>query len=191
MMNNTILSNIFMFAAGAAIGTVVTWKLVKTKYEQIANEEIEEIREYYRSKNESSVERGKRADSNPVDEYAGESERIDAVTYLKEKIDKLGYNPAFGGEETSAKEGLEPHVIPPEYFGDQGYDTISLTLYADGVLTDDQENIIEDADEMLGEGSLDRFGEFEDDALHVRDDNKRIDYEILGDSRTSSEVFID
>ena len=101
MMNNTILSNIFMFAAGAAIGTVVTWKLVKTKYEQIANEEIEEIREYYRSKNESSVERGKRADSNPVDEYAGESERIDAVTYLKEKIDKLGYNPAFGGEETS------------------------------------------------------------------------------------------
>ena len=191
MMNNTILSNIFMFAAGAAIGTVVTWKLVKTKYEQIANEEIEEIREYYRSKNESSVERGKRADSNPVDEYAGESERIDAVTYLKEKIDKLGYNPAFGGEETSAKEGLEPHVIPPEDFGDQGYDTISLTLYADGILTDDQENIIEDADEMLGEGSLDRFGEFEDDSLHVRDDNKRIDYEILGDSRTSSEVFID
>ena len=37
-MNKSTLSNIVIFAVGAAIGSAVTWKLLKTKYEQIAQE---------------------------------------------------------------------------------------------------------------------------------------------------------
>ena len=39
--------NVLMFAAGAAIGSAVTWKVVKTKYERIAQEEIESVKEAY------------------------------------------------------------------------------------------------------------------------------------------------
>ena len=35
------LWGVFIFAAGAAIGSVVTWKIVKRKYERRAQEEIE------------------------------------------------------------------------------------------------------------------------------------------------------
>ena len=45
-MNKTVIG-IISFAAGAAIGSVATWMLVKNKYEQIAQEEIEEVREVY------------------------------------------------------------------------------------------------------------------------------------------------
>ena len=49
-MNNSILSKAFIFAVGAAIGSAVTWKLVKTKYEKIADEEIESVKEVYLKK---------------------------------------------------------------------------------------------------------------------------------------------
>ena len=45
-----MLSKVFIFVAGAAIGSVATWRFVKTKYEQIAEEEIESMREYYDGK---------------------------------------------------------------------------------------------------------------------------------------------
>ena len=38
------LSNLIMFTAGAAIGSVATWYFVKSKYEQIAQEEIEQAK---------------------------------------------------------------------------------------------------------------------------------------------------
>ena len=37
--------NVLVFAAGAAIGSAVTWKVVKTKYERFAQEEIESVKE--------------------------------------------------------------------------------------------------------------------------------------------------
>ena len=46
-MNRDMLIKAFIFTAGAAIGSVVTWKVIKTKYEQISNEEIESVREEY------------------------------------------------------------------------------------------------------------------------------------------------
>ena len=46
-MNRDMLVKAFIFAAGSAIGSVVTWKVIKTKYEQISNEEIESVREEY------------------------------------------------------------------------------------------------------------------------------------------------
>ena len=42
-----MFKNVLIFAAGAAIGSAVTWKLIKTKYEQIANEEIESVKEFF------------------------------------------------------------------------------------------------------------------------------------------------
>ena len=47
---NDILNKAFIFAAGAIIGSAVTWKIVKTKYEQIANEEIESVKERFRNR---------------------------------------------------------------------------------------------------------------------------------------------
>lgn len=42
---NKKLFGVIMFAVGAAVGSAVTWKLVKTKYEQIAEEEIASVKD--------------------------------------------------------------------------------------------------------------------------------------------------
>ena len=45
-MSNKLIS-IGAFVVGAAIGSVVTWKIVKTKYEQFAQEQIDSVKEVF------------------------------------------------------------------------------------------------------------------------------------------------
>ena len=48
-MNKT-LTNLAIFVAGAAVGSIATWAIVKKKYEQIANEEIKSVKEVFYNK---------------------------------------------------------------------------------------------------------------------------------------------
>ena len=78
----------------------------------------------------------------------------------------------------------EPYVISPDEFGElDDYDTASLLYFADGVVADMEMNPVDDIDEIIGEASLDHFGEYEDDSVYVRNDRLRIDYEVLKDLR--------
>ena len=174
-MNNTV-TNIIMFAAGAVIASAVTWKFAKTKYERIAEEEINEVKEYYHKKAE------KESHEEPTPRVTIEKPSL--AEYSK-KLNELSYS---GGVDIS-KEGEpvmkgRPYVIPPDEFGEGDYETISLTYYADKVLTDEADNVIEDVDGMVGYDSLTHFGEYEEDSVFVRNDEHEVDYEILLDTRS-------
>lgn len=180
------LVKLLIFGVGAAIGSVVTWKLVKTKYEQIANEEIESVKKVYSYKMmaEEQVKKPEVKVQNVVElEPKVNQDRID---YSKLTVD-LGYTNDIkeGGKDVRER----PYVIAPEEFGEiDDYETISLTYYADKVLTDDMDNKIEDVEGLVGEDSLTHFGEYEDDSVFVRNDRYKSDYEILLDIRNYSDV---
>lgn len=169
-MNNT-LSKIIIFATGAAIGSVVTWKLVKTKYEQIAQEEIDSVKEVF-SKRAESIEEVEEPDVN--DSYEEIIKNSGYATYSSNKEEK---------EEV--KDVIKPCVIAPEEFGEnEDYETVSLTYYSNGVVTDEFDEPIdeESLDDMIGLESLDHFGEYEDDSVFVRNDYSETYYEILADA---------
>lgn len=89
-------------------------------------------------------------------------------------------------------EDSAPHIITPEEFGEnEEYDTISLTLYSDGVLADDADKPIDDVDEVIGKESLEHFGEYEDDSIFVRNDKLKCDYEVLIDERKYAQILED
>ena len=73
------------------------------------------------------------------------------------------------------------YVIEPIECGEDGYDVDSLHYYQNGVVTDEQNNVLsdEDIENTIGKDSLEHFGEFEDDSVYVRNDNLKKDYEIL------------
>lgn len=171
------MTKFFIFTVGAAIGSVVTWKLVKGKYERIAQEEIDSVKEtfYRRSRNDICEEEGTDKTEEPEE---GPTE--EEISEYKDIIYNNGYSTAEGVETMKDK----PYVIPPEIFGDDpDYETISLTYYADGVLTDENNCIIDpgEIEGLIGEESLDHFGEYEDDSVFVRNEERMIDYEILAD----------
>lgn len=183
---NSTLSNVIMFAVGAAIGSAVTWAVVKSKYERIANEEIAEMRNYLR---DNKVKKFEPEKFEPKKFEPKQSRLMDKAEYVNLTADYLR---TFDEEEKGGAEDMDenkPYVIAPEDFGEKDdYDIVTFTHYADGVLEDDQCNIVEDPDEIVGEGYADHFGEFEEDSVYVRNDELKIDYEILLDVRTYADA---
>ena len=175
-----MFKNVFIFAAGAAIGSAVTWKFVKTKYERIANEEIESVKEFFgRGKN-------KEEESEEVYEVF-----TDGVLKEAEKIcEENGYTNYSNTKKEEEEMDIDaPYVITPEEFGElDDYETETLTYYKDKVLADDWDNKIENVDDLVGEESLTHFGEYEEDSVYVRNDTTKTDYEILLDERNFSDV---
>ena len=176
---NERLTNLLIFAVGTVVGSAVTYTLLKTKFEQMAQDEIEEVRNLYLKKTEELNESNKETSSeSKVSEY---EKTLNNLKYMNDIEDKK--------EEEEMKED-KPYVISPNEFGEiDGYETNSLTYFADGVLTDDTNTVIDNVDEVVGTDSLTRFGEYEDDSVFVRNDRHECDYEILLDNRRFSDIY--
>lgn len=113
----------------------------------------------------------------------------DKKDYRAYYTDKKAVTPA--AEEAKEEKAANHYIIPPEEFGtNAGYEEISLTYYSDGVVADDDENIMsdEEIEKTIGFESLKHFGEYEPDSVFVRNDHIRADYEILQDERSYEEA---
>ena len=74
-MNNKITCAI-AFILGAGVGSVVAWQLLKTKYEQILDDELEAMEEYYQKKDDLPVFTVKEEEPVPTDEEKDEAKNI-------------------------------------------------------------------------------------------------------------------
>lgn len=190
---NKMSTNMFIFAAGAAIGSAVAWLYAKKYYERIANEEIESMKEWVNRRIAEHEETT--SDTNVPDEKSIPSMKPDLMEYAK-KVTDLGYidYSHTNSEPEEAKEEVEEdvddyiYVIKPEEFGECDYDEVSLTYYADGILTDEQDEPIEDLAGTVGEDYMTHFGEFEDDSVFIRNERLQVDFEILADQRNYSDL---
>lgn len=190
------------FVFGAAIGSFVTWNVVKDTYQKLAQEEIEDIRQYYKEKLDALEPK---TVSNEV--LKNTHEKPDIREFAARIIGENGYknysntsikpDPVLDNEEEPEQkenkiaehDSNKPYVVSPEEFGEKGYTVISLSYYADGVLADEDDHVVEDVDAVIGYESLEHFGEYENNSVHVRNDRLRCDYEILIDLREYSEVI--
>jgi hypothetical protein len=185
-MNNKV-TNFIMFAAGAALGSVTTWKLLKTKYERLAQEEIDSVKEVFSRKETKPKDEVETKTDIPKETPANKP----AIASYAEMNRTLGYTDysAMSNEDEEPTPSVAPYVVSPDEFGfAEGYDIINLTYYADGVLADDTDDIIDDIEGTIGEAALRRFGEFEPDAVHVRNDVRKAEYEILRVRETYEEA---
>lgn len=202
-MNNKITS-FMIFIFGAAVGSVATWQYVKKKYEQIAQEEIDSVKETFsrsaklevKSKDNETEENNnvrtivERAKDKPsVAEYAAWLRKRGYTNYSD--TDSLSEDSNVSEEEVDENMiNDKPYVIPPDEFGEfYDYEPISLIYYADQVLADEDDELVEDIEETVGFESLNAFGEYEDDCVFVRNDRLKCDYEILLDQRKYSDVI--
>jgi hypothetical protein len=207
-MNKTI--NFMMFVLGVAVGSVVTWRYVEKKYEQIAQDEIDSVKEVFSKREaeftentEARIKADNAKEKPSVIEYAarlsehGYTNYSDSAIEYAARLSEHGYTNYSDLVDEKPEEVKEepmsvdkPYVIAPEEFGDlDDYETISLTYYADQILADDNDVIVDDVEDVVGFDSLNSFGEYEDDSVFVRNDRLKCDYEILLDKRKYSNVI--
>lgn len=178
---NPILNKVLIFGAGAAVGAGASWFILKTRYERIAQEEIDSVKEVFARR--ELIE----ADIDPEEEDI-DPEIVEAV---KEEAENILKNEGYTNYAVIKKNDdvEKPYVIPPEEAGEfSDYEYIYLTHYADKVLTDNFDEPVEDVEGTVGLDSLERFGEYESDTVFVRNDRLKADYEIQLDVRKFSEL---
>lgn len=192
---NKNLERILIFAIGGIAGSLITAKIIDKKYAQIAEEEIESIRKMYiekvgyanayKSVNQIADEVIKEAqeqsiskeeyekiikDNNYIPQCApaiGSLENIEGINYINDDV------------KNELEEYKPPYLIAPEEYGENpDYEMESLTLYADGILCNENNEKIEDIEDLLG-SNLEHFGIYDDNSLFVRNDSRKHDYEII------------
>jgi hypothetical protein len=91
--------------------------------------------------------------------------------------------------EPPSEKRSEPYVISKdEYENERFYDKTTLCFYDDGVLEEYlSENIVDDIPRTIGTEFIDKFGEYEDDVVFVRNDSYQTDYEVLRQHRNYAE----
>lgn len=187
---------IFAFLAGAAAGGATAWYVANARYaaiseqdisstkeafhvrEQKLKKEIEELKTRLESQEEAETPQttvlasNKNHEKGDISDYARTVREIERTKYSQTVVPK-----------TPDHEVEAPYIIDPEEFGElDGYTTISLFYFEDGILSDENGVIIDEPEEIVGD-ALSQFDE-DEDAVYVRSDPKRCDYEVLKDLRS-------
>lgn len=184
---NITWSKVLWFAAGVAVGVAATSHFFKTKYERLYQEDVESVKRAFSMPQQSEPVEGT---AENEDILTAEPTPEEVETY-GEIIHKQGYSTTPTNSIGKEVKGVSrPYVISPaEFDTEDDYEVYTLTYYADGVLTDEQDNPVDDVESMVGRDSLSHFGEYEEDAVHVRNDAMKCDFEILRDLSNYSDVF--
>lgn len=175
-MRQDLLNKVLIFAAGATIGSVVTWAVMKSRYNY--NREIEtEVGEYL-----GVPEEDKSEESDTVKVDISEREPADEQTMIQ--YNKIVNDSGYSGvvEQKKEEDDVEgPYIIPAEEFEEvDGYNSVTLYWYEDKTLVDEMENEIDDPEDIIGYDALMYFEDYEDcDSVYVRNDARKTDYEIL------------
>ncbi len=190
---NQKLINTLMFTTGAAIGSLVTWRLLKSRYERYVQEEIDKFVTDWKSRVQYPNTRDEENDDNWNDFEHDEIDEDDSNE--TEIYDYHQLARKYGGEgvgEIDFPQVNGPVVITPDEFGDgnYGHSLIALSYYSDGVLANDWLEVF-DIEKTIGEEALEHFGDYTDDVVHVRNEQKLADYEVTKDPRTFAEVSAD
>lgn len=187
LMSKNTLSKIVIFAAGAVVGSTVTFKVVKNKYEKIAREEIDSVIETFSKSSDMKIDND---DEYEEEDEEDEEDETDEDLIERSKLSKLISEQKYDNyeEEEDEDDMGKPYVISPEEFGEYDYPMVTLFYYADGVVTNERGKIVSNVDELIGDDFASHYGEYETDTVFVRNDKMKIDYEILKDYRNYSEI---
>ena len=201
------MKNFFTFVTGLVIGSVVTYVVVKDKFEKIAQEEIDSVKEVFGRRIEKEADKKvEKIAKKEVEKIRKEYNEYDNLTknytsYSKNKTEESIKDVEYEEVCENDEDGVEldeierasdydkPYIIEPQEFGAlDGYSLITLYHYSDNVLADDCDELVEDLDDVVGEDYASHFGEYEDDCVYVRNDRLKADYEICRDLRKYSDV---
>lgn len=192
------MKKLFIFAAGAIVGSVVAAQVVKTKYENLIEEEIQSVRDVYKKKLEEVKE--EQVEENVEEVVEENEETTEEVVEEREEYRKIiNYNKYAKTEDVEEEQKEDeyddrndyedPYIIDPEDFGCNGeYATQTLTYFADGVMVDEVDEVVEQPEIFVGEHHIDIFKEFEATAVYVRNEWNKTDYEILKDDWFWSDI---
>lgn len=173
-------NSVLYFLIGAAAGSLATYFVMKKKKYDYDFEVIETIKRSPKTERTTDYQK-KEVDSQPT-EKTDESDSGN-VDNDKSKKEYVSYVKMYTNSDVKIGDIVKPHIISEEEFDTTDNKIESLIWYqSSNILCDDLNQIIDDdlIDNLIGDKSvLKTFEETDTDCIYIRDDVKKIDYEIL------------
>ena len=195
----TTLVAVASFVAGAAAGAFGAYYILRKRYEEYVQEEVDSVKEVFYSRLREELR-----DESVEDIFEAETEEAPVVEEKKDETERTHYA-TFYSSDAVVSTGDEPTevYIPPideaddkpypitplEFAENDIYTRVTLTRYADGILADDENQPVEDISGTVGADYADHIGEYDEGAAYIRNDARRCDYEILVDELEYAEAL--
>lgn len=197
-----VIGGVVGLATGAAAGYFLTRGKLQTKYNQIAQEEINEMRTHYAQKD---VAREQKPELDKVVEDLGYSStettrpdqpHVTLVPQEEKKVPEVSEEtenvfekvvedapPEWDYETEKRLRGDTPFVIHADEYteNEHSFDQVTYTYYEeDDVLADVRDHIIEDVENVVGLENLQKFGHGSNDpsCVYIRNVKLELDCEI-------------
>lgn len=194
------MNKIISFLLGAGCGSAVTYFLVRKVIEKKADEEIESVVITFKNRMDKIEEILNDEQKEKLGIYS--PSKLNKKTEIKdnyqEKVENLGYSVGVDLSEDKSKQvnytvkhediRPAPYVITEEEFGEIGNEEVTLFYYADHIMTDEDENIINDIESLIGD-CLTQFGDF-DESMYVRNETRETDYVILRSEKNFNDISL-
>lgn len=166
------ITGFLIFTTGFLGGSVSAYFALKKRFDILMEEEIQSVKESYEKFNAAENKDSDEEQNNLRKVHEEENQNYEKDLPKKQKFE-------------------EPYLIPPNEFNEvYGYETATLTLYSDGVIADEDMEMVDDVDEILGEENLQQLRDGETDCVYIRNDSKYCDYEVLMDFGTFEDAVI-
>lgn len=192
------LGIVVAFGAGFGSGILAT----KKKYEKRSDDEIQSVKDAFQkhldelsTKNVPPTRRGQSKKKKEQEKKQEKSVRTTPLPNDPVMDDYIDYAAPYRQTSKTTKQPntkehqnkLEPYIISPDEYMDSEYEAKTLIYYADKVLADEEDQVIPNPTTLIGSNALQSFGQYEDDCVYVRDDNLKVDYEVLLSQKTFDE----
>lgn len=185
---NSKVTFVLGMLVGALAGSGASYYILEKRYEERIKTEVDSVKDTFDKELHKIAERNSAEEKNKV------------ANKYRDVTDNLGYSHDDGFRMPSDVPVEEPADIPvqeslidqekpgdtyeipeEEYGGDGEYRTVDLTYYSDGILTDDQDEPVDDIQETIGNHVMDVLDEkiqagFED--IYIRNAVRGTDYRI-------------
>lgn len=190
------LSHVIAFVAGAAVGYFAANYLLKDKYEKRFQQEVSSTIEAFKSNKNDEYKKDDEVTYNNKKFKAVSDEVV--VADIKEYAKNIGkHDYSEVKDDKSSEENKDddidhtkPYVITEEEV--DAYMNYSITqwnYYADGVLTDENNEVVEDVSTTIGKEAFEHLKKTSESAIYVRNDLLELDYEILKNEMTYAELL--
>lgn len=190
------LSHVIAFVAGAVIGYFTADYLLKDKYEKRFQQEVSSTIEAFKTNKNEGYNKNNEVTFNGEKLKAVSDEVVvaDIKEYAK-NIGKHDYSEVNNDKpyEESKDDDIDhtkPYIITEEEV--DAYMNYSITqwnYYADGVLTDENNEVVEDVSTTIGKEAFEYLKRTSESAIYVRNDLLELDYEILKNEMTYAELL--
>ena len=187
---------IFAFVSGVAIGSVATYFVMRRWADEYVNNEVAAFKEDWNRAHPDEHKVEKTVDK-PAKETAPipANEDVSSIMSYAKTIKESNYAPVEYSNAFQKAPEKKPDETPyaiseDEYGAYYDYEKVTLVFYEDGILADEDNEIVYAAN-TVGEDFESYFTASEADTIYIRNDSRKCDYMIYRDYRTFSMVIDD